>query len=129
MLCTLIKHGFMTNQSALRILSIYYNIQYFTTALRTAVAVPLMYSLLFSISLWDCGPQWQSIYTDLICYTVFHYGTVDCSASLFNVFIIVHSFTMGLRTTVAVFIILFTISLWDRRLLSTCKVSLWTGIL
>ena len=61
-------------------------VQYFTMALWTAVAVPLMSSLLYgilshSISLRDCGPRWQSIYTVLI---------------------IIKYFTVALRTTVAV---------------------------
>ena len=69
--------------------------------LRTAVAVPLMSSLLYIISLRDCGPRWQSLQCPHY-YTLFHYGTADGGGSPFNVLIIIQPFTMGLRTTVAV---------------------------
>ena len=73
-------------------------IQYFTTALRPTVAVPLMSSLLCSLSLWDCGPRWQAIYTVL---TIIPY------------------FTMALWPAVAVPLmssLLCRLSLWDCRL-------------
>ena len=75
--------------------------QYFTTGLRTAVAVPLMPSLLCSLSLCDCGPRWQSLQCPH-SYAVFHYGTADCGGSPFNALIIKQYFTTGLRTAVAV---------------------------
>ena len=76
-------------------------IQHFTTGLRTTVAVHFMSSLLSNLSLWNCGLWWQSI----SCphhYPTIHYRTADRGGSSFNVLIIIHPFTMGLRTAVAV---------------------------